>query len=95
MITRFTNIQFVVTISCLLGVLSFSGCSLISHNETDSVYQRSLSPMQDIENALTIAKAKDKALLIVLGAQWCHDRTWLAENFNQASLANIHNEQYE
>lgn len=51
--------------------------------------------MLDVQNALEKAKASEKHLLIVMGAQWCHDSRGLVDKFEDEELANLLSENYE
>ena len=51
--------------------------------------------MLDVQQALERAKFKDKLLLVVMGAQWCHDSTGLAEKFTDPRVAKVLADSYE
>ncbi len=52
-------------------------------------YTPSESPLQDVIDAQEKAKNSDTLLLVVLGAQWCHDSTGLASHFESEALQPI------
>ncbi len=51
--------------------------------------------MMDVENKLTLAINNNKNLLIVIGAEWCHDSRSLAKQFSTKSLEEILTSKYE
>lgn len=79
----------------ILFATTLSGCASGPSKENDSVYISSESPMQDVQNALNRAKLNDKLLLIVMGAQWCHDSRGLVDNFQRPQLNRILEQSYE
>jgi thiol-disulfide isomerase/thioredoxin len=58
------------------------------------VYVDSQTPVQDVEQALLKAKLSDKNLIVVMGAQWCHDSRGLASQFASKEMLPVL-EQYE
>lgn len=72
-----------------------SACSSSHSQYQNTVFVESANPMQDLEFAISRAKAADKRLLLVMGAQWCHDSRGLAENFSKPQLAETIAEHYE
>lgn len=82
---------FIIFLICAL-----QGCSHLNeeHAISPSVYLPSIDPMLDIQIALNQAKAENKHLLVVMGAQWCHDSTGLATQFNKAPLSNLLDDEY-
>ncbi|MGB3724386.1 MAG: thioredoxin family protein [Glaciecola sp.] len=64
-------------------------------NASASVYQPSSNPMQDVQDAITAAKQSNKHVLVVMGAQWCHDSRGLVEQFNKPEMATIISKHYE
>jgi hypothetical protein len=59
------------------------------------VFKAAPQLMVSIEKAKDQALIKDKLLLLVLGAQWCHDSTGLAKNFSTAKMQTILQERFE
>lgn len=76
----------------LIAGMTASG---FANESSDSVYVHSDSPMLDVQNALHEAKASDKLLLLVMGAQWCHDSRGLAEKFEDPDVAEVLAEHYQ
>ncbi|WP_394223778.1 thioredoxin family protein [Alteromonas gracilis] len=58
-------------------------------------YTPSVSPYQDVVNAQQKAVQQNNLLLVVLGAQWCHDSTGLAERFATKEMDLILSAHYE
>jgi len=87
-----------VVLSCLC-VFSAIFAASAKPNEPSaeqlSVYVPSDNPMHDVQNALDKAKADNKLLLIVMGAQWCHDSTGLVDKFADPELAEVLAASYE
>lgn len=83
------------SILCLIMIALLSACATQHHGDKQSVYLESKTPMQDVQNALAKAASNERLLLIVMGAQWCHDSRGLAENFAKAELSGIINQHYE
>jgi len=85
----------------LLALFTLSACSSLSVQDdkisTLASYQFAESDhvMQDIDDKLAKAKAEQKKLLLVLGAQWCHDSTGLAAKFSQSAMQTILTEHYQ
>ena len=87
---------------CLLVLLCtfLSVCALASDNQhknvnSEYVFKPSESPTQDVEAALIAAKQSNKPLLLVLGAQWCHDSRGLAEQFSTPQMSPILESSFE
>ncbi|TPH17290.1 thioredoxin family protein [Litorilituus lipolyticus] len=93
--------QLMRLFTTLLALFTLSACSSLSvQNDkipTLASYQFAESDhvMQDIDDKLAKAKAEHKKLLLVLGAQWCHDSTGLAAKFSQSTMQTILTEHYQ
>lgn len=59
------------------------------------LYLPSDSPMVDLAASLDVARKSDRLLLVVLGANWCHDSRALASRLFEGPLSTTINEQYE
>lgn len=77
-----------LALACVFAAL-LSACSAPVDHSDVSVYQPSNNAMQNVEEGLVQAASQNKLLLLVLGAQWCHDSRGLAENFENKQLASI------
>jgi thiol-disulfide isomerase/thioredoxin len=58
-------------------------------------YIRSANAAQDVDKALERAKLSGKKVLLVMGANWCHDSRALAANFQTPLLAPLIEDAYE
>ncbi len=52
------------------------------------------NPMADVDEAIKGAIKRDKLLLLVLGAQWCHDSRGLASRFSNEKLLDVIESKY-
>lgn len=66
-----------------------------NHDKTPNVYVSSASPMSDIDIGMEKAKQRGTNLLLVMGAQWCHDSRGLASKFAKPEVAALLNDNYE
>jgi hypothetical protein len=89
-------LQFLLTVMMITALSSLLfATSTIAANSDDSSdksplsYTPSESPLQDVIVAQEKAKNNDTLLLVVLGAQWCHDSTGLASHFESEALQPI------
>jgi hypothetical protein len=85
----------------LLIIFNLASCSIKPTNtasvELPLQYQflPSNTVKQDIDSKLLRAKENNKKLLLVLGAQWCHDSKGLATTFNTEKMQALISTQYE
>lgn len=85
----------------LIVLFFLSACSNLASNNGNAPvlanYQFSPAEhvMQEIDKKIVMAKAENKKLLLVLGAQWCHDSTGLAAKFSQDGMQEILTENYQ
>ena len=66
--------------------------------ETDSdgrMYEPSVDPLADVQQALGRAGDGDRLALVVLGANWCHDSRALAARLHRPPLAELIQQHYE
>ncbi|WP_420933851.1 thioredoxin family protein [Alteromonas sp. A081] len=66
-----------------------NGSSDESSDKSTLSYVPSESPLHDVINAQKKAVENNTLLLVVLGAQWCHDSTGLASHFESEALQPI------
>ena len=60
------------------------------HHEGDAhprPYDRNFDAMPVVDEAMALARNENKRLLLVLGANWCHDSRGLAHHFEDADVA--------
>ena len=82
----------IVTVIAVLATLN--GC-VSTQSESPYTYTPSSSPFQDVVDAQQKAVEQNKLLLVVLGAQWCHDSTGLAKRFATKEMDLILRAHYE
>ena len=58
-------------------------------------YDETRNAKMDVDAALSAAKLSGKAVLLVLGGNWCHDSRALAGAFQRPELAEVIAENYE
>jgi len=66
--------------------------------ETDpdgALFQPSIDPLADVQQALGRAGDGDRLALVVLGANWCHDSRALAARLHRSPLAEVIQQHYE
>lgn len=85
-------LQFMATILALVALLS--GCA---STKSPAMYRYEASPsvFNDVVEAQQRALDEEKLLLVVLGAQWCHDSTGLAQRFESEEMQPILMSHYE
>ncbi|EAQ96819.2 thioredoxin family protein [Congregibacter litoralis] len=92
---RLTATLFLIFSCALMSMMPASVFGEASSDTQGSVYVDSEDPMADVQRALEKAKQTDKLLLLVLGAQWCHDSRGLAEKFTDPAVAAVLDAHYE
>ena len=82
----YSRLLFIVTLVMCLGA------------ETDPdgrLFQPSVDPHADVQQALSRADDGDRLALVVLGANWCHDSRALASRLHRPPLAELIQQHYE
>ena len=59
------------------------------------MYESSTNPIADVQRALDRAEDGDRLVLVVLGANWCHDSRALALRLRRPPLAELIQQHYE
>ncbi|WP_299771290.1 thioredoxin family protein [uncultured Pseudoteredinibacter sp.] len=85
---------FYVLLSALLFFAPLSSAEKHSEPASDPFY-RGADVQLEIDAKLALAKRENKKLLLVLGAQWCHDTQGLLKNFNKPELKKTLQDHYE
>lgn len=62
---------------------------------TGKLYLPSDDPMADLANALEDARESNRLLLVIMGANWCHDSRALASRLFQEPLSTLIEEHFE
>ncbi|MFT7289149.1 MAG: hypothetical protein ACI87W_003277 [Halieaceae bacterium] len=79
----------------LIAAIAVAAHSNEPPDSNSSIYIDSENPMRDVQIALDKARSTDKLLLVVMGAQWCHDSRGLAEKFEDPDVAAVLLDNYE
>ena len=77
---------------CIVTLVIFSGAEADSDGH---LFQPSVDPLADVQQALSRADDGDRLALVVLGANWCHDSRALASRLHQPPLAELIQQHYE
>lgn len=89
-------LRYALRFLCLLGLgLAVPAIASEPSPAKVSAYVHSDNPMLDVQAALEKAKIDDKLLLVVMGAQWCHDSRGLVDKFADSRLQKILADSYE
>jgi len=67
----------------------------IGEEQSGQRYLPSDDPMADLAASFDVARKNDRLMLVVLGANWCHDSRALATRLYEEPLSSIVNEFYE
>jgi len=77
-----------------MRLAAFIGCFFLliitpvrADDEHPRPYDENFDAMATVDEAMAQALAEDKRLLLLLGANWCHDSRGLAHHFEDAELA--------
>lgn len=90
---RYTDFRCVITLALCWGVAG--PASAADTNPEGSRYTQSENPLAAVEQALERAEEGNRLLLVVAGANWCHDSRALASRLGSAPLANLIEDNYE
>jgi len=72
------------------------GCASAAGTDPDGrLFQPSVDPLADVQQALGRAEDGDRLALVVLGANWCHDSRALAARLHRPPLAELIQQHYE
>ena len=85
----------ILLITGLLGCAAVNGEADDSHDRSGDLYAASPNPMAQVDVSLDRALENNKLLLIVLGANWCHDSRALAARLGEAPLEGVIEQRYE
>jgi thiol-disulfide isomerase/thioredoxin len=77
-----------------LGFLS--GNATAADTDPDgAIYRPSADALADVQQAMDRARDSGRRVLVVLGANWCHDSRALAKRLNRSPLTEVVQEHYE
>jgi len=81
--------------SRLLCIVTLVFCLGAGTDPDGRRYQPSVDPLADVQQALSRADDGDRLVLVVLGANWCHDSRALASRLHRPPLAELIQQHYE
>jgi len=81
--------------SRLLLIVALVLCLGAKTDPEGRLYQPSVDPLADVQEALSRADDGDRLALVVLGANWCHDSRALAARLHRPPLADLIQQHYE
>jgi thiol-disulfide isomerase/thioredoxin len=81
--------------SRLLFIVALVMCLGAETDPDGRLFQPSVDPLADVQQALSRAEKSDRLALVVLGANWCHDSRALAARLHRPPLAEIIQQHYE
>jgi len=81
--------------SRLLFVVSLVLCLGADTDPDGRLFQPSVDPLADVQQALGRADDGNRLALVVLGANWCHDSRALAARLHRPPLAELIQQHYE
>ncbi|RJY09235.1 thioredoxin family protein [Aurantiacibacter aquimixticola] len=83
-------------LAVLATALALTGCTTAHHDYPEATpYTESANAMAEVDAALLRATAADKRVLLVMGADWCHDSRALAGWLETPRLAALVEKHYE
>ena len=90
----YARLLSVVALAICLGFVA--GCAGAAETDPDGkLFQPSVAPLADVQQALNRADDGDRLALVVLGANWCHDSRALASRLHSPPLAELIQQEYE
>jgi thiol-disulfide isomerase/thioredoxin len=87
--------QFILV--CTIFIFLF-GCQSTGNTKKvlpQYIFKHDQNYLTSIDQAQTKALGENKLLMLVLGAEWCHDSTGLAKKFSTLKMQNILTERFE
>ena len=90
----YSRLLCIVTLAVCFGLVV--GNARAADTDPDGqLFQPSVDPLSDVQQALSRADNGDRLALVVLGANWCHDSRALASRLHRAPLAELIQQHYE
>jgi len=90
----YSRLLRILTLTICLGVVV--GHVRAADSDPDGrLFQPSVDPLVDVQQALSRAGDGDRLALVVLGANWCHDSRALASRLHRSPLAELIQKDYE
>tara|TARA_R110002049_G_scaffold65710_2_gene172264 strand:- start:14188 stop:14997 length:810 start_codon:yes stop_codon:yes gene_type:complete len=91
---RYSNLPSFFALLLWLGFVA-SPVTADDTNREGRLYPASVNPVADVEQALGRAEDNDRLLLVVAGANWCHDSRALASRLYESPLSDLVQDKYE
>jgi len=92
--SSYFRLRCIVTLAICLG-LAVGHVRAADTDPEGRLYQPSANPLADVQRALDRAVADNRLVLVVLGANWCHDSRALASRVHRPPLAELIQQHYE
>ena len=90
----YSRLFLIVTLLIYLSLVV--GCASTAETGPDGrLFQPSEDSLAEVQQALTRAAESDRLVLVVLGANWCHDSRALASRLYTPPLADVIQQHYE
>jgi len=90
----YSRLLCIVTLVICSGLVV--GCASAAETDADGrLFQPSADPLAEVQQALGRADDGDRLVLVVLGANWCHDSRALASRLHTPPLAEVIQQHYE
>ena len=90
----YSRLLLIVTLVICSGLVV--GCASAAETDEDGrLFQPSTDSLADVQQALSRAEKSDRLVLVVLGANWCHDSRALASRLHTPPLAEVIQQHYE
>ena len=90
----YSRLLCMITLAICLGLVV--GCVTAAETDPDGrLFEPSVDPLSDVQQALGRADDGDRLALIVLGANWCHDSRALASRLRRPPLTALIQQHYE
>ena len=92
--TLYSRLLCTVTLVICLGLV-VSNVRAADSDPDGALFQSSVDPLADVQQALGRAGDDGRLALVVLGANWCHDSRALASRLHRSPLAEVIQQHYE
>ena len=89
--------KYLLPIALALSACAATTLPVLAHAEAagHAVYDASRDAAADVEAALARVEGTERKVVVVMGANWCHDSRGLAEHFARSEIAPVIAAHYE
>jgi thiol-disulfide isomerase/thioredoxin len=94
MLNLYSHLRNIVMLIVCFGLTAGHAMAAETHPD-GRLFPSSANALADVQRALDRAEDKGRLVLVVLGANWCHDSRALASRLGQAPLAELIEQHYE